>query len=474
MEMEGSGFSELLRNTTEEILIKSMMDNPIGNPVLSMEMLGFKNIMQPFRADSEELFNGWIESPASAITHRTHQASTRISADLGLSQQNAVSFTKKSSDLYSSHQNIITCDEHFSHPGQYSLRNSEEDGTQASNFYLAKAGFSQPLIRSRSSELRRKYAAMQDSQVKVIPQPPHNMPTHGIHRFQQNFTDMSNFCNNPMAEIPNQLQNIMSPSKLSTSSFNPPIATADMISSVVNMLKGTLEPKKIDRNVDEETVEGRSYDMLTSQDAACSGSSIQGVGDETTVLHILSPVHVPAPGSFATLEKSLELSVKGYPTEANHIQMSTMSREPSQSDSSTAAPALSTGFEVCDGTAQSKPAFSTCSYSGKQVGYGSLELESRDKVGKEDSTKKRRVERSRKMAEAKERNSTPSISSDMQGILRRWENLEKEVRSLKLNLSFMNRKDSEQTKQIEELLKQNEELTKEKERLLEEIEQNIS
>lgn len=43
------------------------------------------------------------------------------------------------------------------------------------------------------------------------------------------------------------------------------------------------------------------------------------------------------------------------------------------------------------------------------------------------------------MAEAKERNLTPSVPSDMQAVLKRCENLEKEVRSLKLNLSFMNR-----------------------------------
>ncbi|KAK2979249.1 hypothetical protein RJ640_001639 [Escallonia rubra] len=78
------------------------------------------------------------------------------------------------------------------------------------------------------------------------------------------------------------------------------------------------------------------------------------------------------------------------------------------------------------------------------------------------------------MAEAKERTLTPAISSDIQAILKRCENLEKEVRSLKLNLALMNRKDSEQTKQIEELQKQNEELGEQKERLLEEIERIIS
>ena len=43
------------------------------------------------------------------------------------------------------------------------------------------------------------------------------------------------------------------------------------------------------------------------------------------------------------------------------------------------------------------------------------------------------------MAEAKERNSTPVVPSDIQFVLERCENSEKEVRSLKINLSFMNR-----------------------------------
>jgi hypothetical protein len=67
---------------------------------------------------------------------------------------------------------------------------------------------------------------------------------------------------------------------------------------------------------------------------------------------------------------------------------------------------------------------------------GSISSEQADKG---DPTKKRRVERSRKMAEAKERSSTPVIPSDIQVVLKRCETLEKEVRSLKLNLSFMNR-----------------------------------
>lgn len=48
-----------------------------------------------------------------------------------------------------------------------------------------------------------------------------------------------------------------------------------------------------------------------------------------------------------------------------------------------------------------------------------------------------------RMAEAKERNSTSAVPADMQSVLKRCDNLEKEVRSLRLNLSFMNRSVSE-------------------------------
>lgn len=77
----------------------------------------------------------------------------------------------------------------------------------------------------------------------------------------------------------------------------------------------------------------------------------------------------------------------------------------------------------------------------------------------DDATKKRRVDRQRKMAEAKGRGATSVAGPpDLQAALKRLDALEKEVRSLKMNLAFMNRKDSEQTKHIEELEEENKEL----------------
>ena len=59
-EMEGRVYSEFYRNTSEELFMKSLMENSIGMPSPTMEMLGLKNVTQNFRTDSEELFKSWL------------------------------------------------------------------------------------------------------------------------------------------------------------------------------------------------------------------------------------------------------------------------------------------------------------------------------------------------------------------------------------------------------------------------------
>lgn len=40
--------------------MKTLMEGSIGMPMQNMEMLGFKNLSQNFRTDSEELFKSWL------------------------------------------------------------------------------------------------------------------------------------------------------------------------------------------------------------------------------------------------------------------------------------------------------------------------------------------------------------------------------------------------------------------------------
>ncbi|KAL5724638.1 hypothetical protein ACHQM5_007870 [Ranunculus cassubicifolius] len=508
--MEGRGFSDFCRNSSEEIFLKSLMDNSMGMPAPTMEMLNFKNLSQTLRADSEELFNNWLtngESNGHSSTnrsHRTRQASRRLSTELAAltSQQHGVTVHNRNGNDVLFTQNLPVVDELSTDLNQQSLRNSMEKGMQATNMYIAKAWFhsSQPMTRSRSSELRKRYAAMQNFQTSIGIEPTRDASGHDINRMKQGFASTSNFCDASMVENPNQLETFMSPSNSSTSPFSTP---GDTVSSVVNMLKGTLERKKFSKHIDMEVVEGSSFDFYGSHETPldmCFNQvhKFEPSGTDQAV----SAIQVNGIGISHTVEETIDIDMDGLLTCANPMQVS---REPSQSESSAAAPVVSTGLEVCDGPSVSSQTPSVSESSRKQVGNGSVEFTSKGKefrerilennlkddrkrgsliqmgsvtsggsVDKGDPTKKRRVERSRKMAEAKERNMIPAVSMDMQSVLKRCENFEKEVRSLKLNLSFMNRKDSEQTKQIEDLQKQNEELADEKERLLEEIERIIS
>ncbi|KAL9664976.1 hypothetical protein QQ045_020385 [Rhodiola kirilowii] len=84
MAMDGRGYSDLFRNSSEEMFLKTVMDSSVGMPAPSMEMLGLKNLSQNFRVDSEELFKTWLtngESPAfgsGSLGHHPRNLSRRI------------------------------------------------------------------------------------------------------------------------------------------------------------------------------------------------------------------------------------------------------------------------------------------------------------------------------------------------------------------------------------------------------------
>ncbi|EEF42486.1 conserved hypothetical protein [Ricinus communis] len=448
---EGKGYSDVYRNTTFALIVKNS-----SKAGLQMERQATSNLF--FIVITVSCFDLNPAYNSSSIAHRTRQASRRNSVDKNM---------------------------------------------QASNLYLAKAWFhsSQPMTRSRSSELRKRYAAMQGSQTTL---------GNNISNLKQEFADPNGFSDPSMHGISNQLGTFMSPSNSSSSTFNTPqMGDVDKVSSVVSMLKGALERKKLSNQIEKETIEDSTNAIYHSQEILMDSSFNQGEGNNIHEIphgyQELSSGQVNDARLFQAVQEPIDLDLEGFVNPMNPIQLSTVSREASQSESSAAAPVVSCGFDACDGPSNSSQTLSMCESSRKQVGNnkgpengsrakdireriienlkddrkrGSLvrhgSVTSAGSVDKGDTTKKRRVERSRKMAEAKERNLTPAVPSDMESVLKRCENLEKEVRSLKLNLSFMNRKDSEQTKQIEELQKKNEELADEKERLLEEIERILS
>ncbi|KAG6399443.1 hypothetical protein SASPL_140924 [Salvia splendens] len=464
MEMEGRGYSDFYRNTSEELFIKTMMESPVGIPAPTMEMLGFKNLTQSFRTNSEELFKSWLTNGeasnyfmphvfalyyqntgchSAGIGHRPRQASRRISTELaGLSNQNAAAMQKMNEDTFQQTSYVAAAD---SSTNLESTRSGVEKGVQASNLFLAKAWFnsSQPMTRSRSSELRKKYVEMQNSQTQI--------GLEAMIKQQENthfnYYNMSTIYEN--ATHFNTSSSFMSPSISSSSTFNnPQMGHEDKISSVVSMLKGMLERKK----VEHEAVEGTYYDSGAAQ-VLSHGCFNQVSFENQGTFGDVSLLGADETRVLQTIEESLMEGIMGPLN-----QMSTLSREPSQSEFSVAAPMASGGVDVYDDPCISAQAPSVCESSRHQMGTRRSPEDSSRSRAKEtiksgqrrDPTKKRRVERSRKMAEAKEKSSTPPVASDMQSVLKR--------------------KDSEQTKQIEELQKQNQDLGDEKERLLEEEE----
>uniref|UniRef100_A0A0E0DVU7 Protein CYCLOPS n=1 Tax=Oryza meridionalis TaxID=40149 RepID=A0A0E0DVU7_9ORYZ len=483
--MEGRGLSELFRNTSEDMFLKAMMENSMGVAAAapSMEMMGFRNLSQGFREDSEELFNSWLMNGEASFL-KIHKILSQYMKIPGFSAMN-------------------------NRPRQPSRLSAEAAGLPNQQYEIAQEHFptdnlipqnlavhSEFTMNHNQQQLKKRYAAMQSNMTPITTE-----TIETANKLRQDLTNTSTVNSAPMSNTPIQTPTFVSPSSSSTSPLdNPHMVAQDTITSVVSMLKDTLERKKLSSHANGDTSSGISFGFYDAQHFE------QNILVGTDIFPLVTTSQIQDSVMLPKVERPTEQGSGNFVAPANQVWLGAASREPSQSGSSTAIPAHSAGFEVCDDLPPIGQAMTVCESTrtnaangngtadcrskgkefrerilkenlkddrkkGSLTRMGSISSEQEDKG---DPTKKRRVERSRKMAEAKERSSTPVIPSDIQVVLKRCETLEKEVRSLKLNLSFMNRKDSEQTKQIEELQKQNEDLVEEKERLLEEIERIVS
>ncbi|XP_061366098.1 protein CYCLOPS-like [Gastrolobium bilobum] len=512
--MEGRGFSGLYKNSSEELFLKTVMESPIGVPVPTVEMLSFKGVSQSFRADSEELFKRWLtngegyNSPSIGLNSRLSKRMSTELANVSNQQHVGVASEGRNNDKSYIQNNLLAND--VSGDFNFPIRDPVDRELQSSNLFLAKAWFlsEQRVTRSRSSELRRRYTEMQNAQAIQGMESMQMAPHQGADTIRQEVANLNGFDYLSMCELQSQKGSFMSPSNSSSSTFNThQLVDADKVSSCVSMLKGTLQAKRLSSHVEkeaEDSLNGHFFPQEPLYQTGFNEGQENWSYQKPINVQGASSGQVKDPGALQTLEGSINLVFDGFANQTNQVYVGTASQEPSQSESSAAAPVMSSGLDACEGPSNSNQTL--CESSWKQVGVSRSSENTQNKVkgfreqimdnlkddrkkrslerygsvtsavsgDKGDTTKKRRVERSRKMAEAKERNLTPSVPSDMQAVLKRCENLEKEVRSLKLNLSFMNRKDSEQTKQIEDLQKQNEDLADEKERLLEEIERILS
>ncbi|GKA03661.1 protein CYCLOPS isoform X2 [Tanacetum coccineum] len=292
MEMEGLVYSDF---------ISTLMESSVGVPIPTMEMRGFKNLSDSFRADSEELFKNWLTTgenqgyDSTSLVHNRPQQLSRMLAD----QVSLPSYQGSS---------VV----------------GELCGTHDTKAWFNS---SQPMTRSRSSELRRKYVTMQNSQTLIGIEAMHTGSTLLINQLKHDF------------DIPNQSTDFISTSN-SLSTNNDP--HTDNVSSVVSILKDTLERKKHVKNIE-------NYYSNSNQ--------VHG-------LHLDDPVLIQG------LQGAMDADMEGFVVPANLVQMNVGSREGSQSESSAAAPVFSTGLDVSNRQNNSGQSQSVCGSHKKLVANG--------------------------------------------------------------------------------------------------------
>lgn len=213
---------------------------------------------------------------------------------------------------------------------------------------------------------------MQSAQTTLGVEVMQNASGCGGNTSKQDLPNSNCFIDLSMCEIPNQWGTFIAPSISSSSTFNTPqVADIDKVSSVVSMLKGSLERKKLSNQIGKEAVVDSSRGIYQCHDITVNGSFDQGQNNHLNETPITfqeaSQVQVKDPGILQAVDESRDLDLEGFVNPENLIQLGRVYQEPSQCESSAAAPVVSCGFEACDGPSNSSQTLSICESSRKQV-----------------------------------------------------------------------------------------------------------
>lgn len=200
---------------------------------------------------------------------------------------------------------------------------------------------------------------------------------HGTNNIKQGVANLNGFDYLSMCELPSQKGSFMSPSNSSSSTFNAhQLGDADKVSSCVSMLKGTLHRKRLSSQVEKEA----AVDAVDAIDGLnglfCPQEPLfqTGFNEGQENWSHQKPVNVQGastgrvkdPGVLQTFEGTTNLVFDSFANQTNQIYGRTASREPSQSESSAAAPVISSGLDACEGPSNSNQTL--CESSWKQVG----------------------------------------------------------------------------------------------------------
>ncbi|KAM0029728.1 putative protein CYCLOPS [Helianthus debilis subsp. tardiflorus] len=183
---------------------------------------------------------------------------------------------------------------------------------------------------------------MQNSQTTINIEAMHNESRLEVNQSKNDFS-------NPFNDL------ISTSNSSSSSTFNGP--QIDKVSSVVSMLKGSLERKKLETCVEKEVTDN-SLEYRTAQEVREVHLNDLIVGDINDGVLM------------QRLEGAMDADLKGFVAPTNLTQRNAGSREASQSESSADPHAISTGFEVSDGPSNSSQSQGVCHSPRKLFGNG--------------------------------------------------------------------------------------------------------
>lgn len=208
---------------------------------------------------------------------------------------------------------------------------------------------------------------MQNAQTAIGVEAMQNVSGSEVNSLKQEFANPNSYGDVPVPDIANQMDTFISPSNSSSSTLNAPeTGNFDKVSSVVNMLKGTLERRKLANQMGREAVDDSSNGFYCAQEGIVNCIFEQGRGNNNIEFRRnFQQDHVK--DSFQNVQRDIDLDLEELMNPINSIQYATISREQSQSESSAAAPVVSSGLEACDGPSNSSQTPSVCESSRKQV-----------------------------------------------------------------------------------------------------------
>ncbi|CAM8877921.1 unnamed protein product [Rhodiola kirilowii] len=185
---------------------------------------------------------------------------------------------------------------------------------------------------------------------------------------KQEISNPNNFGELPSNEMENHFSpSFMPPSNSHNNFSNSHFGNIDQVSSVVSLLKGTLENKRASNIFDTEAMEPTSGCFHFSQNDVGSQDMNYIQGNQYHESHGAYP-EVQNPVGIQAAEGLYDVGLESFISPSNQNQMHTGSQEPCLSESSAAAPVVSSRFDACDGPSNSGQTICISDNSRREAG----------------------------------------------------------------------------------------------------------